>query len=126
VSDLHGSSTSGLYVQRVTAPVINRLATVGRAWEAISQQLAGACTANAIGSGRAWVAISQQLALHHDNLIKLRASPAARSKRPFSSVVIGNASGTTFSGDTQSDRAVRGDANMAQICASDASIYMLP
>jgi hypothetical protein len=43
------------------------------------------------------------------------------AQRPFSSVVIGNASGATFSGATQSDRAVRGDANLPQICASDAS-----
>jgi hypothetical protein len=47
------------------------------------------------------------------------------AERPFVSAVTGNASGTTSSGATHSDRAVRGDANLVQICAGFASLRML-
>jgi hypothetical protein len=43
------------------------------------------------------------------------------AERLFTFVGPKNASGTTSSGTTQTDRAVRGDANLVQICASDAS-----
>jgi hypothetical protein len=48
-------------------------------------------------------------------VLEFRASPAARCQRPFVSVVTGNASGSFSSGVTQSDRAVHGDVNLAQI-----------
>jgi hypothetical protein len=47
------------------------------------------------------------------------------AERPFMSVVIGNAFGTTYSGATHSDRAVHGDANLVQICARFASLRTL-